>query len=127
MPLNPNGFEYPITSLTLDIIVEGEMFAEGIVINESYYDVYDGALYFNSTLENIISHYYEGWEEELGRNYAEELLSNTIYYNLHITFNLVVPDTSEETSMWALSQAIHYSIMDYFNQYEYARATAKSS
>ncbi|TFF88833.1 MAG: hypothetical protein EU548_08380, partial [Promethearchaeota archaeon] len=98
--------------------------AEGIVLNDSYYDVYDGAIYFNSTLENIISQYYEDWEEELGVEYADELISNTIYYNLHITFKLAVPDTTEETSMWALSQAIHYSIMDYFNQYEYARATA---
>ena len=52
------------------------------------------------------------------------MIDRTIYYNIKITFDRFVPDTTEETRRLALAQATSYTLMDYFNQYTYAEITA---
>jgi len=122
--LHPNGFAYPITSIRIDIMKGTTKFADGLLIDEDCYEVYGGSIYFTRTFESIIGDSFEGWEEVLEQDYAEQLIGQTIYYTLHITFEQAVPDTTGQTSRWALTQAVHYTIMDYFNQYEFAQTSA---
>ncbi|KKM68210.1 hypothetical protein LCGC14_1463150, partial [marine sediment metagenome] len=118
IPLSNKQFEYPIQYISIDVLKLSDNslsnIAENIIIDESYYMVEDGNLYFTKTFEGIISEQY----------LVSELLTTTIFYNVHILFNRFIPDTDDETNSLALAQATFYTLMDYFNQYTYAEVSA---
>ncbi|MBA7628165.1 hypothetical protein ES703_35641 [subsurface metagenome] len=129
IPLNDNGFEYPIQYISIDVVKSHtykgvSYFAQDLIINESYYIVVSGNLYFLKSIEEIISEKYQGFEDALSQTWIKELVQSTIYYKIHIFFDVFVPDTTEETNNLALAQATFYTIMDYFNQYTYAEISA---
>ena len=128
VPLNDNGFEYPITSVYIDVVLQGTFtngyFAQNILVNDSYYATYDGNLYFTLSIESIISEMYTGFKDFLAESWASELTDDTIFYNIKIEFERFIPDTTEETSRLALAQATSYTIMDYFNQFTFAEISA---
>ncbi|TFF90048.1 MAG: signal peptidase I, partial [Promethearchaeota archaeon] len=130
IPLNSKGFNYPIIELSLDIVLdhgdEGkELFAERITINDKYFTCIGGILYFNTSLEDIIAIYYPGFIDLLQNEYADELIEVSVYYDIHIVFKLAVPNKNDEYNMLALTQATEYALMDYFNQYTYAKVSAE--
>jgi len=129
VPLNDNGFEYPIRYVYIDVVnydvFEGtNYFAQDLLVNESDYAIDCGNLYFTKSLEGIISEKYSGFEEFLSETWASDLIKSTIYYNVRVVFDRFVPDTTDETNNLALAQATSYAIMDYFNQYTYAEISA---
>ncbi|KKM73838.1 hypothetical protein LCGC14_1406410, partial [marine sediment metagenome] len=122
IPLINKEFEYPIQSISIDVMKQSGMiptiYAKGITINKSYYTVEDGNLYFTKSLEEIISEQLSSFVTDLQR------FTTTIYYDIHIFFDRFVPDNTRERNSLALAQATFYSLMDYFNQYTYAEVTA---
>ncbi|MFX0066881.1 MAG: hypothetical protein ACFFC7_32510, partial [Candidatus Hermodarchaeota archaeon] len=129
IPLNNNSFYYPINYISIDIIKENEdeeieYFAQDLIVSRSYYNLESGNLYFNESLEKIISGRFPDFENVLNQAWMEEFLDSKVFYNIHIYFDIFVPDTTEETSDLALAQATFYIIMDYFNQYTYAEVSA---
>ena len=120
VPINDNGFEYPIDFISIDVVSGAGYYTQDLIINESYYTVDLGNLYFSKSLEEIISEKNPGFEEALNSGLPESL----IYYRVHIYFDVFVPDTTEETHRLALTQATQHAVMDYFNQYTYAEVTA---
>ncbi|KKN59017.1 hypothetical protein LCGC14_0546420 [marine sediment metagenome] len=128
IPLSNKQFEYPIQYISIDVLKLSDNsisnFAENIIIDESYYIVEDGNIYFIKSLEEIISEQYLEFETVLKQTWISELLTSTIYYNVHILFNRFIPDTDDETNSLALAQATFYTLMDYFNQYTYAEVSA---
>jgi hypothetical protein len=120
--LNDDEFEYPISYISLDVVKGSGYYAQDFIINESYYMIDQGNLYFTKSLEEIIS------ESEKYSDFANALNSglvdSVIYYKVHIYFDIFVPDTTEETHQLALAQATQHAVMDYFNQYTYAEVTA---
>ncbi|MFW9874256.1 MAG: hypothetical protein ACFFG0_14215, partial [Candidatus Thorarchaeota archaeon] len=122
VPLNDNGFEYPINYITLDVVKDDGYYAQDFVIDDSYYTLDQGNLYFTKSLEEIISESekYEDFEIALNSGLVDSLM----YYKVHIYFDIFIPDTTEETHKLALTQATQHVIMDYFNQYTYAEVTA---
>ncbi len=125
IPLINKEFEYPIQQISIDFMklfaAIPSYYAKGIIINESYYTIEDGNLYFTKSLEEIISEQYLQFETVLEQ---ANPISTTIYYEVNILFDRFVPDTTDETNSWALAQATSYALMDYFNQYTYAEVTA---
>jgi len=129
VPLNDNGFEYPIRAVYIDVvnfdIFAGlSYFAQDLLVNESDYNIDCGNLYFTKSLEEIISEKDSGFEEFLSQTWASKIIKSTMYYNVRIVFDRFVPDTTDETNSLALAQATSYAIMDYFNQYIYAEVSA---
>ncbi len=129
IPLFSNGFEYPISHISIDF-VKGHpqdgvsYFAQDLVINESYYSIDSGNLYFTMPVEEIISEKYQFYDDVLHEIRIGSYADSNIYYDMHIYFDIFIPDTTEETHNLALAQATSYAIMDYFNQYTYAEITA---
>lgn len=107
VPLNDNGFEYPIQEVYIDVVQEevfqNTYFAQNILVNESDYDVEDGNLYFTKSIEALISEKYPLFEDFLVQSWANEMIDHTIYYNIKILFDRFVPDTTEETRRLALA------------------------
>jgi hypothetical protein len=70
IPLNNNSFYYPIAGVSIDIVKEtdeGEIgyVAKDLIINNSYYRLDSGNLYFTESIESIIS-------EKLSQTWVEE-------------------------------------------------------
>jgi len=131
VPISNKQFEYPIQSISIDVMKQSGLtksyFAKDIIINESYYIVEDGALYFTKSLEEIIPESYLEFDAVLQQAWLKDLLTTTIYYNIHVLFDRFVPDTTDKVTDpkgLALAQATSYAIMDYFNQYTYAEVSA---
>lgn len=129
--LNENGFEYPIKQLYVDVITQEDDSSEGIgffardlLVNETDYEVEGGCVYFTKSIEAIISQSYPLFEDFLNQSWTEDLLDCVIFYRIRIVFDRFVPDTTDETRRLALAQATSYTIMDYFNQYNYAEISA---
>ncbi len=124
IPLNNKGFEYPIKTISITIISESTMgdksYLRRIQVDESYYTIEDGNLYFTKSLEEIISETYP--ESEYSGPIG--LTGAYMYYDINIVFDRFVRDDSDERSSLALAQATFYTIMDYFNQYTYAQVSA---
>lgn len=120
VPINDNGFEYPISFISLDVVRGFGYYAQDLIINESYYTIDQGNLYFTKPLEEIISELYPGFDDALKSGLPQSL----IYYNIHVYFDVFVPDTTKETHALALTQATQHAVMDYFNQYTFAEVTA---
>ncbi len=125
IPISNKQFEYPIQSISIDVMKQKGLtinyLFKDIIIDESYYIIEDGSLYFTKSLEEIISESYLEFETVLQQ---ANLLTTTIHYNVHILFDRFIPDNTTETSSLALAQATTYAIMDYFNQYTYAEVSA---
>ncbi|KKL70782.1 hypothetical protein LCGC14_2101470, partial [marine sediment metagenome] len=128
IPLKSKGFEYPIRTISIDIISEDENgdknYLNRIQVDKSYYTFEDGNLYFTKSLEEIISEKYQGFEDTLEQTWLSDLIGASIYYEINIVFDRFVPDDTDETNSLALAQATFYTIMDYFNQYTYAQVSA---
>jgi len=129
VPLNDNGFEYPIKYIFIDVVnfdvSNGfSYFAQDLIVNESDYAIDCGNLYFIKSIEAIVSEKYSSFEDFLAQSWASELIESTIYYNIRVVFDRFVPDTTDETNSLALAQATSYAIMDYFNQYTYAEISS---
>ncbi|MBA7484894.1 hypothetical protein ES707_20425 [subsurface metagenome] len=129
VPLNDNGFEYPIKYIFIDVVnfdvSNGfSYFAQDLIVNESDYAIDCGNLYFKKSIEAIVSEKYSGFEDFLAQSWASELIESTIYYNIRVVFDRFVPDTTDETNSLVLAQATSYAIMDYFNQYTYAEISS---
>ncbi|GAH84204.1 unnamed protein product, partial [marine sediment metagenome] len=122
VPINDNGFEYPISYISIDVVKGSRYYAQDFIVNESYYTIDQGNLYFTKSLEEIISEseQYKDFETALNSGLVDSL----IYYKVHIYFDIFVPDTTEETHNLALAQTTQHLVMDYFNQYTYAEVTA---
>jgi len=123
IPINENGFDYPITNIYIDVVENFAGFGDSylcryLMVNTSYFVVDDGNLYLTKSLEEIVSEQYGEIEDLTSSEYSQ------IYYKIHIIFDLIVADTSEETHQLALAQGTTYAIMDYFNQYTYAEVSA---
>jgi hypothetical protein len=91
-------------------------------INDTYYTIDSGSLYFTKSLEEIIAQAFPGYEEAI--EWLDQFTNAQIYYYMHIVFDRFVPNTSEETNRLALAQSTSYAIMDYFNQYTFAQVSA---
>ena len=120
IPLHPNGFEYPIREISIEIIQNirfNSLTRRTIIVNESYFTTDRGNIYFTKPLEDIILEKYPNFADLVEQNFK-------LYYQVHISFDIFIPDTSAETHGLALAQATFYTIMDYFNQYTYAQTTA---
>jgi len=130
VPLNDNGFEYPVRGVYIDVVkqeddsLEIEYFARDILVNESNYNIEGGNLYFNKSIEALVSEKYPLFEDFLSQSWTSEMIDHTIFYSVRIVFDRFVPDTNDETRRLALAQATSYTIMDYFNQYKYAEISA---
>ena len=120
VPINDNGFEYPISFISIDVVQGNGYYIQNFIINESYYKIDQGNLYFAKSLEEIISEQYPEFNTALKSGRLQSL----IYYTVHVYFDVFVPDTTEETHSLALTQATQHVVMDYFNQYMYAQVTA---
>ena len=131
VPLNDNGFEYPIRYISIDVVKYNiytgfSYFVKGLIVNKSDYSIDLGNLYFAKSIEAIVSEKDSGFEDFLSDALAHELIESKIYYNIHIVFDVFIPDTTDESSRLALAQATSHTIMDYFNQYVFAETTANS-
>ncbi|MFX1391857.1 MAG: hypothetical protein ACFE9Z_17470, partial [Promethearchaeota archaeon] len=133
IPINSDSFYYPIHSISIDVVKEHKKFfysyelsylAQSIILNESYYILESGNLYFTKSIEDIISESYPELNDTLTQVWNQESFDSIVYYNIHVYFDVFIPDTTEETHNLALAQATMYTIMDYFNQYTYAETTA---
>ncbi len=129
IPINDNGFGYPIDHISIDVVRDHpgdgvSYFAQDLVVNETYYTVDSGNLYFNMPVEDIVSEKYQLFDDVLQEIRIGKFADSDIYYNVHIYFDVFVPDTTEDTHNLALAQATLYSIMDYSNQYTYAEISA---
>ncbi|MFW9969259.1 MAG: hypothetical protein ACFFDF_03600, partial [Candidatus Odinarchaeota archaeon] len=123
IPIMNNSFYYPIISISLDIVKETDSeigyFAKDIIIEDSYYRLDSGNLYFKQSLESIISEKNSDFH-----TWIEELFDCKVYYEINVYFRVFIPDKTQQTHESALAQATFYTIMDYFNQYTYAEITA---
>ncbi|KKM94115.1 hypothetical protein LCGC14_1201570, partial [marine sediment metagenome] len=123
IPLKSKGFEYPIRTISIDVISENYMgdksYIKRVQVDESYYTIEDGSLYFTKSLEDIIAEFEYGIEQ----SWLLGLTGAYIYYDIHIVFDRFVLDDTDEWSSLALAQATFYAIMDYFNQYTYAQVS----
>jgi hypothetical protein len=131
VPLNDNGFEYPIREISIDVVKYNvytgfSYFVKGLIVNESDYSIDLGNLYFNKSIEELVSEKSSGFEDFLSYALAHEIIESKIYFNVRIVFDVFVPDTTEESSRLALAQATSHAIMDYFNQYVFAEVSANS-
>jgi len=120
VPINDNGFGYSVSFISIDVLRDSSYYAQDFIVNDSYYSIAQGNLYFSKSIEEIISEKYIGFDDALKSGLTQSL----IYYKVHIYFDVFVPDTSDETHRLALTQATQHVIMDYFNQYTYAEVTA---
>ncbi|KKK42691.1 MAG: hypothetical protein Lokiarch_33200, partial [Candidatus Lokiarchaeum sp. GC14_75] len=120
VPINDNGFGYSVSFISIDVLKDSSYYAQDFIVNDSYYNIAQGNLYFSKSIEEIISEKYIGFDDALKSGLTHSL----IYYKVHIYFDVFVPDTSDETHRLALTQATQHVIMDYFNQYTYAEVTA---
>ncbi|TFF94520.1 MAG: hypothetical protein EU543_01090 [Promethearchaeota archaeon] len=123
VPINPNEFAYPITEVTIDVFTfsspyDSEYIVQGIVINESYYEIENGDIYFLKPLEEIIEERFADFRSSI------RAATESVSYRLHVYFEQIVPDTTEETARLALAQSTQYAIMDYFNQWTFAHVSA---
>lgn len=126
VPINDKGFEYPIQYISIDIIRdhphEGVNYlTQDLIVDESQFAIDSGNLYFTSPLDTIIVNQYPSFYNALQQADSE----TSVYYKIHVVFDVFVADTTVETNKLALAQATYYTIMDYFNQYTYAETTAQ--
>ena len=145
VPLNDNGFEYPIRQISIDVVKYNiytgfSYFVKGLVVSELDYSIDLGNLYFTKSIEELVSekdsedflsnalaHEKDsGFEEFLSYALAHEIIESKIYFEIRIVFDVFIPDTTEESNRLALAQATSHTIMDYFNQYVFAETTANS-
>ena len=128
IPLKGKSFEYPIETISIDVISEGYMgeknYLRHVRVDESYYTIEEGNLYFIKSLEEIISESYQEFEDSIEHDWLADFTGAYIYYDINIVFDRIIPDTTDETNSLALAQATFYTIMDYFNQYTYAQVSA---
>ncbi len=123
IPINENGFDYPIKEIYIDVIqrvldCDDYYIYQYIEVNNSYFVIENGNLYFMRSLEDIIYEKYSNFDD------LYNLKENQIYFKVHIIFDIIVPDTSIDTHRLALTQGTTYAIMDFFNQYTYASVSA---
>ena len=134
VPLSSHGFEYPIKFIKLELIEEpisGDSPISVIDITltsrnptfRNFFYVESGNIYFNDNIDTILVSDQAEFNQLI---FNREMAANTKkYYKLTIKFDMIVPDSgSEEHKRMALSQATAYGIMDYMNQWTFAKQTA---
>jgi hypothetical protein len=125
--LNEKGFNYDPSSVKIDVVkseqqsptLAGSDTIASIEVDSKYYEIADGCIYFTKSLEESISEQYITFEDDLAELDPENYL---ITYNIKVIFPLEIADTNNETHALALAQATQYAVMEYFSQYEQARA-----
>lgn len=130
IPLSSHSFEYPISSIKIELIEESittgrPRTVESITFshNSGMFKTEFGNLYFVDDIDTMII----ADKAEYNRMINDGSLSSgaTKYYKLTLKFDMIVPDSgSEKDTRTALTQATAYSIMDYMNQYTFAKTTA---
>ncbi|KKM80539.1 hypothetical protein LCGC14_1338830, partial [marine sediment metagenome] len=133
VPLSSHGFEYPITSIKIELIEDIDSRApiakRGIILTpdspgfEDFFYVEFGNIYFEDNIDTMLISSQIDFDDMIARG---EMSSSTMkYYRLTIKFDMIVPDSgSDAHKRLALSQATAYVIMDYMNQYSFAKSTA---
>ncbi|MHA1279503.1 MAG: hypothetical protein ACTSQ8_20065 [Candidatus Helarchaeota archaeon] len=148
--LMDGAFNYPIKSVSVDImetryecvpqviptengwhIVEKyekkEAFlAKSIALNETEFVLDGGNLYFKRPLFELVSEKFPDLRtvSEEYSSVSSGTYSPKLTYKVHIVFDPVVSDDSDEAHELALAQATSYVILDYFNQYFHAQISA---
>ncbi|MHA1985254.1 MAG: hypothetical protein ACW98D_01325 [Promethearchaeota archaeon] len=128
VPLSSHGFEYPITSIKLEFMEESRS-VDSITFTsdlESFNDMFNlefGNLYFIDDIDTMVIA--DRAEYDAMINDGSLSVGTKKYYKLTLKFDMIIADTTEETNKMALRQATAYSIMDYMNQYTFAKTTAE--
>ncbi|KKN42980.1 hypothetical protein LCGC14_0707860, partial [marine sediment metagenome] len=134
IPLSSHNFGYPITSIKLEFIEVNSLTGELRVVDsviytsdlESFGNIFNveyGNVYFVDDIDTMIISDKEEYDSMINSGLLSA--SSEKYYTLTFKFDLIVPDSgSEEHQRIALTQATAYSIMDYMNQYTFAKTTA---
>ncbi|KKL80103.1 hypothetical protein LCGC14_2008160, partial [marine sediment metagenome] len=133
VPLSSHGFEYPITFIKIELIEENILgnirSIKDITLNsdsegfDDFFYIEFGNIYFEDSIDAMLV-------GSLGEFYdlifdGKMSLDSKKYYRLTIKFDMIIPDSgSEAHKRLALSQATAYGIMDYMNQYTFAKSTA---
>ena len=111
----------------VDNYVKKEIFlAKGIALNETEFVLENGNLYFKRSLLELICEQFPELSS-ISRDHSSIAVgqySPKLSYRVHIKFDTIIPDDSDETRRLALAQATSYVLMDYFNQYYHAVTTA---
>ncbi|KKL45296.1 hypothetical protein LCGC14_2357100, partial [marine sediment metagenome] len=138
VPLSSHGFEYPIKYIQIDLgeeitsggqsefhIVESLVLthrSNPIDFNDFFY-VEFGNIYFKDNIDTMLVSDQAEFDSLISSGQMSAATKK--YYRLVIIFDMIVPDSGSEThKRMALSQATAYVIMDYMNQYTFAKSTA---
>ncbi|KKN36693.1 hypothetical protein LCGC14_0771070, partial [marine sediment metagenome] len=131
IPLSSHSFEYPISLIKIELIEENIITNEPRAVesvtfakDSSMFKTELGNLYFTDNIDTMII----ADDTEYNGMISDGLLSSgtTKYYKVTLVFDLIIPadPSSVEHQRMALTQATAYSIMDYMNQYTFAKTTA---
>ncbi|KKM63056.1 hypothetical protein LCGC14_1515400, partial [marine sediment metagenome] len=126
--LSSHGFEYPIKFIKLELIEDtptGTISIKDITLTPRSPDFRDffyvelGNIYFRDNIDSILISDQPEFDSLISGSSTKK------YYRLTIKFDMVIQDSgSEDHKRMALSQATAYGVMDYMNQYTYAKQTA---
>ena len=125
--LSDGAFYYLIKSISIDVVMMGAKTIH-VFIPPSYMDRYEivgGNLYFTESIEDLLFEVNDDLEDEI-----QSTSFSKMYYKVHIKLGRVIPfvgrdsANAEVQTRMALAQNIHYAIMEYFNQYTFAKTTA---
>ncbi|KKL54840.1 hypothetical protein LCGC14_2261390, partial [marine sediment metagenome] len=108
IPLSPTEFNYPIISVSIDLLgVSGELI-KTVEVDVSDYTVIDGNLYFTRTLEEIVFSSKAEWEglaiktitriNHFGRRYYV-IIKSDFDYSINVVFATVVPYSESYSSL----------------------------
>jgi hypothetical protein len=132
IPLSNRDFKYPISLVEIEVVnsLNRDNAIKTIELDPNDYTIVGGTLYFYRNLEEMA---FES-EKDLSRRWTLSL--GALNYNVNVYFSTIIPNeectsdiidvSSGDISRIALSQAIYYSIADYFNQYHVAATNAKN-
>ena len=65
VPINDNGFGYSVSFISIDVLRDSSYYAQDFIVNDSYYSIAQGNLYFSKSIEDIISEKYTGFDDAL--------------------------------------------------------------
>ncbi len=133
VPLSTHGFEYPITSVKIELIEETITGNKRTVDSITYtsdsagfknlFHTELGNMYIAQDLDTILFANQNEFNALIDS--GQMAIGTKKYYRLTLKFDMIVADSNSEVhNRMALTQASSYAIMDYMNQYTFAKTTA---